>query len=104
MKIKILTTNKWTTDAPTNEGFYWFYGDASMGSMGCHYSDINPEPPTLKLHLVEIQKISNGVYGIIGGRFMNLRKFDRSIRMEGYLGYWTPAILPEIPEDTNRIF
>lgn len=94
----------WSATAPNKPGWYWFYGDISMWSMGGHYFEKDPIPPNAKLHLVDVHKISNGMMAAAEGRFVSLTPFDKRKRREGYLGYWAPAELPEPPEDRHEYF
>lgn len=91
---------EWTTDIPTEEGHYWFYGDI-VGGMGSHFTDdFKPEPEFIH---VQVSKITNGMIFVGQGRFLPDRKFDKKIRKEGVIGYWK-KIDHEIPEDSENFF
>ena len=89
---------KWSTDAPTQPGYYWFFGDF-MGGMGQDFTDKATVEP--RMVLVEVHKVSNGFMAVAEGRFVPRRVFDKSKRNEGYVGYWAPAELPEPPSDVE---
>lgn len=74
----------WTWDWPTESGWYWFYGWLSV--FGQRDRDV---PKTL--HLVQVK----GKFAVSGSQFVS--------RGEGSRGQWTPAILPQTPEDTCKV-
>tara|TARA_R110000868_G_scaffold14070_3_gene65605 strand:- start:1320 stop:1685 length:366 start_codon:yes stop_codon:yes gene_type:complete len=90
--INTVVAQKWFDDAPTEPGYYWFYGEPWMGEMGGHYT--GKVPPENRLMLVEIKQVTNGIVGISSGQFMNLRKWDGKQR--GFFGKWTNAIVPDV--------
>lgn len=93
---------RWTTEIPTEEGRYWFWGEPHMGQMGSDYTDQREDEP--RLLMVEICKMSNGLVGVSGSSFIYLHKFDPKNRAPGVAGYWTPAWVPDTPCDIEGIF
>lgn len=87
-------SKEWSEEFPSKEGCYWLYGDYGIGSMGKHFRD--DFVPEMKLHFVKIQKLPNGLMGVCDGQPIFSAKFNK--RNEGWLGKWTPAILPELFE------
>ena len=85
----------WSSDQPKEEGLYWFYGDPRFGSMGGHFA--GTVPPRLELHLVKVNRISNGFVFVSDGQFMSSRPFDKNRRGEGYVGVWQRAYAPPLP-------
>lgn len=85
----------WSTTAPTEEGFYWLYGDPAFGSMGGHYT--GSIPPHKELNYVQVVKVSNGFMAITRGQFMSLLPFNKEKRREGWVGVWQPVVLPTLP-------
>lgn len=85
----------WSFDPPKEEGRYWFYGDPRFGSMGGHFA--GTVPPRLELHLVNVNRISNGFVFVCNGHFMPSRPFDKNRRSEGYVGVWQRAYAPPLP-------
>ena len=76
----------WTPEAPTEPGYYWFYGWA--------FRD-RDRPP--KHHLVDVRKTMNSFCYITNGHFLYPRA-------EGGYGKWLPAELPDppqLPEETE---
>ena len=88
----ITIDEQWYDDPPQTPGYYWFYGEPHMGSMGGHYS--GTVKPRYKLYLVEVHKISNGVIGVSNGQFISLRKWNINSMQEGVLGHWAQAKIP----------
>lgn len=88
----------WTTEAPTQPGDYWFFGDF-MGGMGLDFTDDAVVEP--RMMLVRVDKCSNGLMAVSEGRFVPRIPFDKTGRVEGYVGYWAPAELPEPPVNTE---
>lgn len=93
----------WTSLGPTMEGFYWFYGDPYKGGMGIDYRDDCP-PIEPQMYLVEVATISNGLMAMTNGTIISLQRFDKARGIEGYVGYWKHANLPEPPIDIERLF
>lgn len=94
---------EWTTEAPNSTGHYWFFGEGLMGEMGCDYYPDRIHKPCLQL--VKVVQASNGLIAITEGHFMQLKKFDvQKQHSRGYLGYWKPADMPDIPEDVEKCF
>ncbi len=71
--------------------------------MGCDYNDDAP-PIELKMQLVEIYKISNGIICQCDGQMISSKKFDKAKRQSGYIGYFAKAILPDVPVDKFGLF
>jgi hypothetical protein len=88
----------WSPDLPTEEGFYWFYGDLWMGLMGSDFNEDNV--PEARMVLVEIQR--NIIIG--DGSIVPTAKFNKEERIAGWLGYWAPAEMPAPPYDGNYYF
>lgn len=89
-------SEEWEESPQFEEGWWWFYGDDSFGSMGGNFT--GSIPPVVEMHLVRIRNISNGMMAVTSGRFMRLEKFNPKTRSEGYLGVWKRAQLPEPPD------
>jgi len=71
----------WTKEWPTESGLYWFYGFLWYQ----HYRDgDNP-----KLVSVEAKPASNGIMYVAKGTFI--------YKIEGHMGFWRKADLPELP-------
>jgi len=89
----------WTEEAPTEPGFYWFYGDPRYGSMGKDYMEehVNTESIGPSVVLVEVFKISNGLMAKSEGTFVSLKKFELEKKCEGYLGFWKVCDIPVPP-------
>lgn len=89
----------WTTTPPNKPGWYWFYGDPHLGTMGCDFFPdfTTPDEEHRKLYLVEVVQLANGIAAIASGNFMSLSTFHKKLRGEGHLGYWAEAELPEPP-------
>ena len=86
---------QWQDTPPDSEGLWWLYGDPQFGSMGGHYTgSILFEP---ELHVITVQKISNGLMAHARGQFINLRPFDKRRQLEGYIGKWARVNMPELP-------
>ncbi len=83
---------EWFDSAPTEPGMYWFCGDPWFGSMGGDWSGVFS--PDVRIYLVELFAISNGVMGKTEGQFFSLVKFDREHRREGWFGKWCRANVP----------
>lgn len=89
----------WSSDFPTEEGHYWFYGDPWAGSEG-------GEPSPSSLFAVEIHRDSRGLYGMIGGHYV-FSLPDSGREINGYqpggraLGLWQKAIIPELPSQKS---
>lgn len=62
-----------TTDWPTEPGWYWFYG----WRFGIGVGDSRPT-----LHIVQVKTAGGGIHRIIGGTFM--------YQQEGHKGIFTP--------------
>lgn len=84
----------WFDEAPVEVGFYWFLGECSMGSMGGHYN--GSVEPLVKLYLVEVKRLVNGLIAVTNGHFMSLREWDIEGRGEGWLGRWAQAVVPKV--------
>jgi len=93
---------KWSNKAPTKPGSYWFFGEAFMGSMGGHYR--GTVEPFLKMILINVFEISNGMMAQGDGQYISLKPFDKEKRKEGYLGYWAEANIPDPPSDTENLW
>jgi len=94
---------RWSSDPPTEPDWYWFCGELSRGSMGCHYREpVDPFEP--KFALVSVRRCTNALVAVAGGRFVSIKPFDREQRKEGYVGYWARAKLPSSPVDTEKLF
>jgi hypothetical protein len=73
----------WTSEWPTEGGWYWFHGWTSTFDMQC-----NPK----RTHLVEVREIAQGkICYITEGRFL--------YQTGGAYGLWQPAIIPDSPEE-----
>jgi len=94
---------KWSNKFPNKTGFFWFYGEPLCGSMGSHY-EIPMKDVIIKMHLVEIFKISNGFMAATDGYIIPTEKFNQKKTREGYLGYFAKAELPEVPKDKLHLF
>ncbi len=94
---------KWSDTLPTVSGMYWFYGELHMGSMGMDYHDDYVHKPSMTLVKVMRAEEKSPIIVAEGG-FVSTHAFDKSTRREGWLGYWTKAILPEPPYDGNDYF
>jgi len=96
---------EWTKKIPTEPGKYWFYGDPYYGGMGRDFKeDAVVEPNDIKMHLMSVWKIANGLMIVTGGSFIPPEPFDIEKLQAGPLGYWKPAVLPESPEDVCELF
>ena len=73
-----MTESGWTSERPTEEGYYWFYG--------WPFRDRGHQA---ELHLVKIIQIANGVALVTNGHYL--------YRAEGAYGMWARAELPELP-------
>jgi hypothetical protein len=91
--------NKWSKQAPTEPGLYWFYGDF-RGNMGSDYKN-PPDPLDARLLLITIWRIAGGeLAGHANGQFLPLTPFDKTAKQknqEGFVGFWMPANPPEVP-------
>ncbi len=67
----------WTTEWPTEPGWYWFYGHK-------YGEDREPE-----FGIVRVHEISNGVMHTLDGQFM--------FQSEGHDGVFQQAVLPVPP-------
>ena len=76
-------SDKWTTEWPETEGWYWFYGWPWGGKI----------PPEPRLGIVEVVKISNGYSCVYQGSF---------IYKSRAVGFWHPLDAPCLP-DYDRI-
>ena len=94
---------KWSDTLPTVDGMYWFYGELHMGSMGMDYRDDYIHKPSMSLVKVMRANEKSPIVVAEGG-FVSSRPFVKSTHREGWLGYWTKAILPESPYDGNNYF
>ena len=104
-KVKVQNSDQtgWTTEASNMPGFYWFYGNPYLGQMGIDFRD-NAPPIIPKMDLIEVHPLSTGKIGATEGQFVYLRKFDKSIIKQGYIGYWKQAELPTAPMDYENQF
>ena len=93
----------WTSDIPTEVGEYWFFGETSRGSMGCHYRD-PVAPYEQEMVLVYVWKCGNGLLAVVNGQCMPMRKFDKRVHREGCVGYWAKAEFPALPPDSEGLF
>lgn len=75
----------WTTEIPTEDGLYYFYGELYFGSMGLH----SKEEYQLKLELNIVEIGNNGKIMIADGGF---------VYKSGIVGYWQKIPTPELPE------
>ena len=101
-EIHLMNLSDWSNDAPTEPGRYWFYGEPFFGQMGRDFENnsiLNP-----KLYYVEVQRLSNGLIGVVSGQFCPLKKFDKSKRNAGYVGYWKKSDNIELPTDNLNLF
>lgn len=73
----------WTTEWPTESGFYWFYGFL--------WGYRNGDKP--RLVSVEVSPISNGIMYVTKGSFIYKR--------EGHIGLWHVADLPKLPSHSE---
>jgi len=87
---------EWFDEAPSEPGFYWLLGDPYMGSMGGH--DAGTIEPENRLLLVEVCTVSNGLMAVANGNFMQLEKWYKGKRGEGWVGKWARAILPKVEQ------
>jgi hypothetical protein len=71
----------WTSEWPTELGWYWFYGDP--------YSK-NPDPKHVLLHPVKVNQGANALIYVTGNSFM--------YKSEASKGLWKPMIVPEEPK------
>jgi hypothetical protein len=94
--------NEWSTDFPSEEGDYWFYGDPWFGSMGQDY--VPGAVPNVKMYFVQVHATGRGFIGEARGQFVTSRKFDPAQRREGYLGYWRKVDMPPPPRDVDVLF
>lgn len=93
-----LILRDWSPEFPTEEGFYWFYGNLWLGQMGMDYYEDNvPEPEMVLVAVYKNVAVANG-------QFVSRTKFDKANRKAGWLGYWAKAVLPESPYDGNGFF
>ena len=75
------------------------------GGMGRDFKeDAVVEPNDIKMHLMSVWKIANGLMIVTGGSFIPPEPFDIEKLQAGPLGYWKPAVLPESPEDVCELF
>jgi hypothetical protein len=70
--------NEWTTDWPTEPGWYWFYGK--------RYGEEKHSIGT-----VEVFNVSNGVMRVLGGAFM--------YPQEGHVGVFQRIETPVVPAE-----
>ena len=96
----ITIDEQWYDDPPQIPGYYWFYGDPHMGSMGGHYS--GTVKPDYRLCLVEVFAISNGVLGVSNGQFIPLNKWNIESKTQGVVGKWAQAKIPTIPNEESN--
>ena len=73
---------KWTKTWPEEEGTYWFYGWSNAYNMN--------NGREVKLKLVNVRKISNGMLYLVGSEFLR--------SSEGAYGMWLKTDLPECPD------
>ena len=73
---------KWTTEWPTEDGEYWFYGWRD------HYEISDMRPP--QIHCVRVLGIPGGVIYANGSEPM--------FRSHRAYGVWTKVDFPELPE------
>ena len=100
-----MAKDEWTTKIPTEPGKYWFYGDPHYGNMGRDFrEDAVVEPTDIKMHLISVNKISNGIMIVTDGAFIPSTPFNKKKGQAGPLGYWKPATLPESPKDIFELF
>lgn len=74
-----MTENEWTTDWPTEPGWYWFYGHK--------YGD-----ERVSVGVVQVRKISTGVSLVLDGNFMFLQEKHRGV----FQRIATPVVPAEI--------
>ena len=77
--------SKWSRKWPTEEGFYWVYGDVfGVGT------DRETGKPYRRLEMGQCRRISNGFMHIVGGNF--------AFKQEaGDLVLWMKMEEPEVP-------
>lgn len=88
--IPVVWPQIWYADAPSQPGYYWFYGEPFMGQMGGHYT--GSVQPVICLHSVKLQLVGGKLMAVVDGQFMPLNKWDGS--RVGYYGKWAVASLP----------
>ena len=91
----LLVQSEWFDDAPTQPGYYWLLGDPYMGEMGGHFTGVTK--PEIRLQLVEVSRISNGLLAVCGGHFITLNKWDG--KQKGFHGKWAQAVVPDVEDE-----
>ena len=82
-----MSKTKWTTEIPTEPGKYWFYGDPYYGGMGRDFKeDAVVEPNDIKMHLMSVWKIANGLMIVTGGSFYSAKTFRQRKAASGSFG------------------
>lgn len=88
-----LVSAEWFDAPPKKPGWYWFFGDPYMGSMGGHYT--GTVPPDNRLSLVRVDQIANGVLAVADGHAIPLRVWRPDKQIDGVLGKWCQAMVPD---------
>ena len=91
----------WRAEPPDTPGFWWLYGDEEFGVMGGNYT--GAFPPDIRLQLVDVQQLGDSLQGVVGGRFITLRPFDKENHVYGYVGVWQKAVLPDTPVNSEPL-
>jgi hypothetical protein len=94
--MKDSSTDNWSPNPPTEEGWWWLFGDEEFGTMGGNYS--GTFPPEEALQVVKVEMLGDSLVGICRGRIIDLVPFDAEKRIIGYVGVWQKIILPELPK------
>ena len=77
----------WMKEAPTEIGFYWFYGHF------CRH-DQNNNRSKVEWHYVQVKKFPSGnAYYIVHAGFFYPEKAGD--------GWWTPVIFPSLPQEAT---
>lgn len=77
----------WSQEIPTETGLYWFYGDP-------HSNTLKPiDSKFVKIYIVEIKPISNGVMYTCYGHFIWPAKI--------HPGWWMKLEAPSPPDINN---
>lgn len=58
-------------------------------------------PVEMKLRVVDVKRIGNGLIGVASGRMISLTPFNKEKMKPGYIGLWQKAELPEVPNANN---